>query len=310
MPCACPKSTLKKVEAENGARDKKIFNLEKQVQHIQGKIQVEVEARTLAENERREADAEANLLKKGNKQHEDNIATASKVTQKAERQAQQLTEKAASLQTQNSYLTARVDAAEEEKNGLKAELHGASDRLGDLNKQNAATRDDIRAARERLKTLKSDKSQLQGELDFIKREDVLDESGRQRPLLIQAAESTLLERLGVNEFLYDAQQQRNPVPAMVEKLAQLLELLHTGQSQADQYLADLSKSNSLVSALRQKNMVLFEKAQMFESFKTRALIRYVNCAGCGLLLRIFLVSDFWGRFGSAGRGDARKKRSD
>lgn len=43
----------------------------------------------------------------------------------------------------------------------------------------------------------------------------------------------------------------------------------------DQYLGDLAKSNSLVSALRQKNMVLFEKTSMFESYKTRALVRYM-----------------------------------
>ena len=109
----------------------------------------------------------------------------------------------------------------------------------------------------------------------VKREDVLDETGRQRPILIQSNESTLLEKLQVNEFLYEAQQNKNPVPSLVEKLAQLLELLHSSQGHCDQYLGDLAKSNSLVSALRQKNMVLFEKTSMFESFKTRALIRYM-----------------------------------
>lgn len=63
----------------------------------------------------------------------------------------------------------------------------------------------------------------------MKREDVLDETGRQRPILIQSNESTLLEKLQINEFLYEAQQNKNPVPSLVEKLAQLLELLHTAQ---------------------------------------------------------------------------------
>lgn len=103
----------------------------------------------------------------------------------------------------------------------------------------------------------------------------MDEQGRQRPILIQSNESTLLEKLQINEFLYEAQQNKNPVPSLVEKLAQLLELLHTSQSHCDQYLGDLSKSNSLVSALRQKNLVLFEKTSMFESYKTRALVRYM-----------------------------------
>ncbi len=120
-----------------------------------------------------------------------------------------------------------------------------------------------------------DSISLSTNLSQVKREDVLDDTGRQRPILIQSNESTLLEKLQVNEFLYEAQQNKNPVPSLVEKLAQLLELLHSSQGHCDQYLSDLAKSNSLVSALRQKNMVLFEKTSMFESFKTRALIRYM-----------------------------------
>merc|ERR1712182_106623 len=60
------------------------------------------------------------------------------------------------------------------------------------------------------------------------------------------------------------------------KIAQVLELLHSAQSQADQYLADVSKSNTLVAALRAKNMRLFEQVQEYEQFKTRSLIRYVG----------------------------------
>merc|ERR1712139_418238 len=44
----------------------------------------------------------------------------------------------------------------------------------------------------------------------------------------------------------------------------------------DQYLADVSKSNTLVAALRAKNMRLFEQVQEYEQFKTRSLIRYVG----------------------------------
>merc|ERR1719476_1255718 len=116
---------------------------------------------------------------------------------------------------------------------------------------------------------------MRKELEYIKREDVMDEAGRQRPILIQSAESDLLEKLQINEFLYEAQQARNPVPPIVEKIAQLLAMLHEGQQRADQYLGDLSKSNGLVSALRQRNLALFSRTQMFESFKTRALLRYI-----------------------------------
>jgi len=121
----------------------------------------------------------------------------------------------------------------------------------------------------------NDRDQYRKELEYIKREDVLDEAGRQRPILIQSSESDLLEKLQVNEFLYEAQQARNPVPPIIEKVAQLLAMLHEGQQRSDAYLGDLQKSNGLVSALRQRNMALFTRTQMFESFKTRALLRYV-----------------------------------
>merc|ERR1712110_725908 len=62
---------------------------------------------------------------------------------------------------------------------------------------------------------------------------------------------------------------------LIEKIAQMLAMLHDAQGRCDQYLGDLSKSNGLVSALRQRNMTLFSRTQMFESFKTRALMRYV-----------------------------------
>jgi hypothetical protein len=54
---------------------------------------------------------------------------------------------------------------------------------------------------------------------------------------------------------YSAQQARNPVPMIIEKISHLLELLHTATTQSDQYLVDLQKSNSFLQALRQKNMV-------------------------------------------------------
>merc|ERR1712003_501554 len=109
----------------------------------------------------------------------------------------------------------------------------------------------------------------------IKREDMLDESGRTKPILIES-DSKLIERLQVNEFLFSAQQARNPVPMLVEKVSHLLEMLHTAQAQADLYLQDLQRSNTMLTALRQKNMVLYEKVQMCETWKMRALLKIAS----------------------------------
>merc|ERR1712066_93435 len=121
----------------------------------------------------------------------------------------------------------------------------------------------------------AEKAALKAELDYIKREDMLDDTGRTKPILIES-ESKLIERLQVNEFLFSAQQARNPVPMLVEKVSHLLEMLHTAHTQSDLYLQDLQRSNSMLTALRTKNMSLYEKVQMCETWKLRALLKIAS----------------------------------
>merc|ERR1719440_2161635 len=217
----------------------------------------------------------AGLLKKKNKKVEEAVTASQLEQEKAEREIHDVNERVSGLQTQNAFLASRIDGQEEEKNAMKAEIKKVADRITDVAKDNQKFRTQIDKFEEQIATSTSEKQNLTLQLEYIKREDVLDEAGRQRPILIQSTESDLLEKLQINEFLYEAQQARNPVPPLIEKIAQLLAMLHEGQSRADQYLNDLQKSNGLVSALRQRNMALFSRTQMFESFKTRALLRYV-----------------------------------
>merc|ERR1719440_1490256 len=217
----------------------------------------------------------AGLLKKKNKKVEEAVTASQLEQEKAEREIHDVNERVSGLQTQNAFLASRIDGQEEEKNAMKAEIKKVADRINEVAKENKRFRDEIDKSEEQIATVQSEKVNIASQLEYIKREDVLDEAGRQRPILIQSTESDLLEKLQINEFLYEAQQARNPVPPLIEKIAQLLAMLHEGQARADTYLGDVSKSNSLVSALRQRNMALFSRTQMFESFKTRALVRYV-----------------------------------
>ncbi|CAK9003621.1 Hypothetical protein SCF082_LOCUS7823 [Durusdinium trenchii] len=266
---------LKKLEAENAARDKKLLALERQTQNLQAKITMEIDAKVLAEQERKEAEQEAVVLKKKNKKIEDNVTLSQAAQEKAEKEITEHNDRVGQLQTQNAYLASRIDGQEEEKASLKVEIKKVADKASELSGENTRLRDEIDSFDEKAATTVNDTEAFKKELEYIKREDVLDEAGRQRPILIQSTESDLLEKLQVNEFLYEAQQARNPVPPMIEKIAQLLAMLHEGQQRADAYLGDLSKSNALVSAMRQRNMALFSRTQMFESFKSRALMRYV-----------------------------------
>jgi len=266
---------LKKQEAENTAKDKKINSLERQTQNLQAKIAYETDTRVLAEQERKEAEQEIQVLKRKNKKIEEGVTQSQTDHEKAEKEITGVTDRVGQLQTQNAYLASRIDGQEEEKNSLKAEISKLNSRASNLASENTRLRDQIDRLEEEYATANHEKDQHHAELQYIKREDVLDDAGRQMPILIQSTESDLLEKLQVNEFLYEAQQNRNPIPPLVEKVAQLLAMLHEGQERSDKHLADLSKSNGLVSAMRQRNMALFSRTQMFESFKTRALLRYV-----------------------------------
>lgn len=266
---------LKKQESENAAREKKVHQLERQAHNLSAKISMEVDAKVLAEQEKKEAEQESAVLKKKNKKIQEAVTQSQQTQEKIEKEIAETNEKVSEAQTQNAFYTSRIDSQDEEKNALKSEIKKAADRISEFTKENGELLDEIDGIEEKIASMSTDKNSLHKELEYIKREDVLDEAGRKRPILIQSTESDLLEKLQINEFLFEAQQARNPVPPMIEKVAQLLAMLHDAQQRSDQYLGDLSKSNGLVSALRQRNMQLYSETQMFESFKTRALSKYV-----------------------------------
>ncbi len=70
----------------------------------------------------------------------------------------------------------------------------AAQLLQDLHKQ-------ITETEAELERVKAEKQRITNELVYIKREDVLDDAGRQKPILIQSNESALLEQLQVKTTL-------------------------------------------------------------------------------------------------------------
>ena len=56
---------------------------EKLIANIQSKISVELDAKNIAEQEKRDADGESSLLKKKNKKIEESIATAQNMQEQA-----------------------------------------------------------------------------------------------------------------------------------------------------------------------------------------------------------------------------------
>lgn len=233
-------------------RSKKVTVLDKQAGTLQARVATEVDARLAAEAEARSAAQMQALLQKKNKKLEEGITIALKAQEKVEKRQQELTDKANALQATNEYLATRIDGGEEDKGALRQELRRCEDELRQATSTHmelAGTHNDLE---DKVNEIEADKSGLIAELEYIKREDMLDATGRTKPILIESNDSKLVERLQINEFMYTAQQARNPVPMLIEKLSHILELLHTAQRQSDLYLQDLQRSNSLLTAPRQK----------------------------------------------------------
>jgi len=268
---------LKKAEAAGIDKQKKIIAAEKQAQTLQQNLQIEVDAKLAAEAEARNAAQMQALLQKKNKMLEEAYQLALKAQEKVEKRLQELQDKANALQAQNDYLGTRIDGNEEDKGALRYELRQHEDEQRQAAATNAQLIQQHTNVEDKFNEIEAERAAVKAELDYIKREDMLDETGRTKPILIES-ESKLIERLQINEFLFSAQQARNPVPMLVEKVSHILEMLHTAQTQADLYLQDLQRSNTMLTALRQKNMVLYEKVQLCETWKLRALLKIASNA--------------------------------
>merc|ERR1719265_828418 len=159
-------------------KGKKISALEKQSQLLQDQLVIEVDAKLAAEAEARSAAQMQALLQKKNKMLDDALALALKAQEKVEKRLQELVEKANALQTQNEYLGTRIDGNEEDKGALRYELRRVEEEL----RQGSATHQQLTQAKteleDRVNDIDAEKAALKAELDYIKREDMLDETGR------------------------------------------------------------------------------------------------------------------------------------
>lgn len=266
---------LKKQEQGGLDKQKRIVSLDKLSAQLQTTLQLEVDAKLAAEAEARNAAQMQALLQKKNRMLEEALQLALKAQEKVERRLQELKERAFALETQNEYLATRIDGNEEDKGALRYEQRRTEEELRQVTANNGQLLLQHTEAEDKYNELEAEKAAVVAELDFVKREDMLDETGRTKPILIES-ESRLIERLQINEFLYSAQQARNPIPMLVEKVSHILEMLHTAQAQSDLYLQDLQRSNAMLTALRQKNMSLYERVQMCETWKMRALLKIAS----------------------------------
>merc|ERR1719337_164736 len=161
---------LKKQETGGVEKAKRISVLDKQAE-VDAKLQAEAEARGAAQMQA--------LLQKKNKMLEEALQLALKAQEKVEKRLQELHEKANSLQTQNEYLATRIDGNEEDKGALKHEMRRLEEELRQTTSVHTQLAQHAIELEDKANDLIAEKASLQAELDYIKREDMLDDTGSQ-----------------------------------------------------------------------------------------------------------------------------------
>ncbi|KAF4728974.1 hypothetical protein FOZ63_032105, partial [Perkinsus olseni] len=200
----------KKAESEDTSQEKRVRNLEKTCQNHAAKINMEISAREAAEAETKVKNTEAGGIKRKNKKLEEGIAEAQKQAEKKQKEIKGLLAEVNAIQAKNASLSSRIDAGEEEINAsrgyqlavevpgifeLVGELSSLEDSCKELTESCSDLRTRISMANAANGQHRAKVQQLKNELTFIRREDGLDESGRQRPILIHSNDSTLVDKL-------------------------------------------------------------------------------------------------------------------
>lgn len=137
-----------------------------------------------------------------------------------------------------------------------------------------------------LEKIQSENEQLQLEADkldteirFMHEHKMLGADGRLQPLRIDPednAANELVKKLGINEFLIHAQSEPEVYKTnlmLVEKISQLLELIHNAETLEAQYQRDAERSREMVKQLSEKNSGILHEIEDLKSFAHSALVQ-------------------------------------
>jgi hypothetical protein len=166
----------------------------------------------------------------------------------------------------------RLDQSDFEKQSLENDSKELSETISRKRASNETQHSELEKLETDLATLNRDLCSFTAEANQIKR---INRGNCPTPALIES-ESPLIERLEINTYLRFAQAQLQPIPLIVEKIAQLLTVLSTARDKSDESLSKLRTYNSDIAATRRISIMDQEKQLSLSSFKRDALLRAVE----------------------------------
>ena len=251
----------RKQAAENVGLEKRLRNAEKITANLSAKLAIELEGKQQCEEATATAASDADGLKRASRRAEEDIAGSQRMAEKRGKETGLLQTQNNQLWHQHAFFKAKVETAEDERESISADLKAKTERLARLNAEIDETQRSLDLAVSEEREAKTHLSGLKEQYDYVNRlvKPRKFEGGEGSGIQIASSDPALLNRLAINDFLLTAQKSNQPIPLMIEKIAELLAALANSQSAADMGLNALSKSNAAVSQLRQMNVSLLEK---------------------------------------------------
>eukprot|EP00930_Biecheleria_cincta_P008433 TRINITY_DN109871_c0_g1_i1.p1 TRINITY_DN109871_c0_g1~~TRINITY_DN109871_c0_g1_i1.p1 ORF type:complete len:984 (-),score=200.67 TRINITY_DN109871_c0_g1_i1:86-3037(-) len=258
-------------QVQKGERKQaRIDEFESQSGPLQRDFDHALEARLAAEEGARSASATLAALMGKHGRLQKSLQVALSTQERTERELRSLTAKSDAIEINIEFMNSRIDGNEEDKSAMRYQSRRLGKELVQATMDNNELNHKCLQASEKEQLVQNERAAIKAEIGFIRREDLLDESGRRVPLLIES-DSELIDRLEINESLVHAQESRNPVPLLVGKMANLLELLgnaHEGDRRLGEYTSDARRR---LSTYRQAHKLLWKRLEASELWKTRML---------------------------------------
>lgn len=210
----------------------------------------------------------------------DEIAANASVVNKLETDFHQKRLNLRSVITQSDFMKHQVQALEEWISQARAETVRVHDQLSEL-----ASSDKpgiLEKIKEENDVLSTEIQKIQTDIEFMASQGMLGDDGRTKPLLIQSESedpNSLSERLNINGFLRDAQSEADVgkcILMMVEKMSQLLDMVHAAETLELQYGRDLARSTELARQLKEKNASAQHQVSTLEDYSSSSRFQFAK----------------------------------
>jgi hypothetical protein len=136
----------------------------------------------------------------------------------------------------------------------------------------------VEAMRAENERMQAEIEKIEVELKFLTDHGMVGPDGLLRPLQIDTTVkvNSLVEQLGINEFLVHAQAEPDlgkVIFRLVEKISELLQQIHEAESLDDRYARDVEKAEEIAKQLSLKNESILTDIERLKRFRKTALVQ-------------------------------------